>query len=78
MVEFKKYPLEERYFVIDDSPIAKRGRNIDNVSFIYDHNSGGGILGFSIVTLGLFTGEPFYRSVVNCSTKSYDPWEGSL
>ena len=60
MVEFKKYPLEERYFVIDDSPIAKRGRNIENVSFIYDHNCGRSILGFSIVTLGLFTGENFY------------------
>jgi hypothetical protein len=78
MVEFKKYPLEERYFVIDDSPIAKRGRNIENVSFIYDHNCGRSILGFSIVTLGLFTGENFYRSVVNCSTRSYEFWESSL
>ena len=60
MLEFKKYHLEERYFVIDDSPIPKRGRNIENVSFIYDHNLGRSILGFSVVTLGLFTGENFY------------------
>jgi hypothetical protein len=60
MLHFEKYPLDERYFVIDDSPLPKRGRNIENVSFIYDHNCGRSILGFSIVTLGLFTGENFY------------------
>jgi hypothetical protein len=60
MLQFEKYPLEERYFVVDDSPIPKRGRNIENVSFIYDHNQGRSVLGFSIVTLGLFTGENFY------------------
>ena len=60
MLEFKKYPLDERYFVIDDTPIPKRGRSIENVSFIYDHNLGRSVLGFSIVTLGLFTGQNFY------------------
>ncbi len=60
MLEFKKYPLEKRYFIIDDSPMPKRGRNIENVSFIYDHNLGRSVLGFSVVTLGLFTGENFY------------------
>jgi len=57
---FEKYPLKQRYFVIDDSPIPKRGRNIENVSFIYDHSVGRSFLGYCIVTLGLFTGENFY------------------
>ena len=59
-LRFEKYPLKERYFVIDDSPIPKRGRNIENVSFIYDHSVGRTFLGYCIVTLGLFTGENFY------------------
>ena len=59
-LQFEKYPLKERYFVIDDSPMPKRGRNIENVSFIYDHSVGRTFLGYCIVTLGLFTGENFY------------------
>lgn len=57
---FEKYPLKERYFVIDDSPIPKRGRRMENVSFIYDHSVGRTLLGYCIVSLGLFTGENFY------------------
>ena len=59
-LQFEKYPIKERYFVIDDSPIPKRGRNLENVSFIYDHSVGKTFLGYCIVTLGLFTGENFY------------------
>jgi hypothetical protein len=59
-LHFEKYPLKQRYFVIDDSPIPKRGRNLENVSFIYDHSVGRSFLGYCIVTLGLFTGENFY------------------
>ena len=59
-LQFEKCPLNKRYFVIDDSPIHKRGRNIENVSFIYDHSVGKTVLGYCIVTLGLFTGENFY------------------
>jgi hypothetical protein len=59
-LNFEKNSIEDRYFVIDDTPIPKRGRKIDNVSFIHDHNLGRSILGFSIVTLGLFTRRNFY------------------
>ena len=38
-IDFEKIPLRERYFVIDDSPIPKRGRSIENVSLIYDHSA---------------------------------------
>jgi hypothetical protein len=59
-LRFEKHPVQERYFVIDDSPIPKRSHNIENVSFIYDHSVGRTFLGYWIVTLGLFTGENFY------------------
>lgn len=52
--------LKDRYLVIDDTVTAKRGRKIENVSFIHDHNLGRSILGFCIVTLGLFTGKNFF------------------
>lgn len=48
MLNFERYALQERYFVIHDSPMSKRGRNIENVSFIYDHNLGRSVLGFAL------------------------------
>ena len=39
-LKFSQYALDDRYFVIDDTVIAKRGRDIENVSFIRDHNLG--------------------------------------
>ncbi len=59
-LRFETHPLKERCFVIDDTPIHKRGRKLENVSFIYDHSLGRTFLGYCIVTLGLFTGENFY------------------
>ena len=60
LIKFENIPLEERYFVIDDTILAKIGKKIENASFIFDHNLGRSILGFCIVTLGLFTGKGFY------------------
>ena len=59
-IELDKTPQEERYFVIDDTIFAKLGRKIENVSYIFDHNLGRSVLGFCIVTLGLFTAHGFY------------------
>lgn len=59
-LKFGQHALDDRYFVIDDTVITKRGRDIENVSFIHDHNLGRSVLGFCIVTLGLFTGQNFY------------------
>jgi hypothetical protein len=59
-LDFDKYPFKERYFIVDDSTLPKRGQKIENVSFIYDNNQGRSVLGYSIVTLGLFTGRNFY------------------
>lgn len=60
LIKFENIPLKERYFVIDDTILAKIGKKIENASFIFDHNLGRSILGFCIVTLGLFTGKGFY------------------
>jgi len=60
LLQIGQHAVKNRYLVIDDSPIPKRGRKIENVSFIYDHNLGRSVLGFSLVTLGLFTGKNFY------------------
>ena len=57
---FDKVPVQDRYFVLDDSVIAKRGKSMQNVSFVYDHSLGRAVLGYCVVTLGLFTGNGFY------------------
>ena len=60
VLNFEQYALEDRYFVIDDTVLPKRGKKMENVSFIHDHNLGRSVLGFCVVTLGLFTGKNFY------------------
>ena len=59
-LQFDKTRLKELYFIIDDSTLAKRGKHMENVSFIYDHSLGRSILGYCIVTLGVFTGNGYY------------------
>ena len=73
-IELEKIPQNERYFVIDDTILAKLGRKIENVSFIYDHNLGRSVLGFCIVTLGLFTAHGFYPlDFAYCFSKKRHP-----
>lgn len=59
-IELSKDQQQDIYFVIDDTILAKLGRKIENVSFIHDHNLSRSVLGFCIVTLGLFTAHGFY------------------
>jgi len=59
-IELSKDQQQDIYFVIDDTILAKLGRKIENVSFIHDHNLSRSVLGFCIVTLGLFTAQGFY------------------
>ena len=59
-IELAKESQQDIYFVIDDTILAKLGKKIENVSFIYDHNLSRSVLGFCIVTLGLFTAQGFY------------------
>lgn len=59
-IDLDNTPQAERFFVIDDTILAKLGKKIENVSYIFDHNLGRSVLGFCIVTLGLFTAHGFY------------------
>ena len=59
-IELEKIPQKQRYFVIDDTLLPKLGKMMENVSFLWDHNLGRSILGYCIVTLGLFTSQGFY------------------
>ena len=59
-LRFNQKPIEDTYFIIDDTPLPKRGKLMENVSYIYDHSLGRSILGFCIVSLGLFTGSGYY------------------
>jgi hypothetical protein len=59
-IELSKQLQQDIHFVIDDTILAKMGKKIENVSFIYDHHLGRFVLGFCIVTLGLFTAQGFY------------------
>ncbi|MGI6385820.1 MAG: transposase [Desulfomonilia bacterium] len=60
VLKIEETPGEERCFIIDDSILPKRGRDIENVSFVYDHTVGRSVLGYTVVTLGLFTGTGMY------------------
>ena len=53
-------PIEKRCFIIDDSILPKRGRDIENVSFVHDHTVNRSVLGYTVVVLGLFTGKGMY------------------
>lgn len=87
-IKLDSIPLNERYFVIDDTLMAKLGRMMENVSFIHDHNLGHAVLGYCIVTLGLFTAHGFYpldfaycfgnkRHPKSCPEKIGDPRKSS-
>jgi hypothetical protein len=59
-IDLESIPQEERFFIIDDTIMQKMGKKIKNVSYIFDHNLGRSVMGYCIVTLGLFTANGFY------------------
>jgi len=59
-LRFNEEPIEDSYLIIDDTPLPKRGKRMENVSYIYDHSIGRSVLGFCIVSLGFFTGSGYY------------------
>ena len=59
-IELDNIPQEDRCFVVDDTVLAKLGKKMQNVSYIYDHNAGRSVLGYCVVTLGLFIPYGFY------------------
>ena len=50
----------QTFFVIDDTVLPKRGKDMENVSFIYDHSCGRSVLGYCLVKLGLLTQNGYY------------------
>lgn len=59
-LQFDRTVTEDNYFIIDDTTIPKRGKLMENVSYIYDHSIGRSVLGFCIVSLGFFTASGYY------------------
>ncbi len=59
-LHFNQEPIEDNYLIIDDTVLPKRGKRMENVSYIYDHSIGRSILGYCIVSLGLFKASGYY------------------
>jgi hypothetical protein len=51
---------QDNCLIIDSSVLAKRGKNMEHVSFVYDHSQGKTVNGYELVTLGLITPTNFY------------------
>lgn len=47
-------------FILDTSALPKRGKRLENLSFVYDHAQGKTVKGYEILTLGLLTPRNFY------------------
>ena len=47
-------------FILDTSALPKRGKRLENLSFVYDHSQGKTVKGYEILTLGLLTPRNFY------------------
>ena len=52
--------VKENYFIIDTSVLAKRGKKMEHVSFVYDHSQKRTVNGYELVSLGLLTPTNFY------------------
>lgn len=59
-IKLNRVPLKERYFILDDTVFHKRGKKMENVSYVRDHARGKSILGFCVVALALFNGKSVY------------------
>jgi hypothetical protein len=47
-------------FILDTTTLPKRGKRLENLSFVYDHSQGKTVKGYEILTLGLLTPRNFY------------------
>ena len=50
----------ENCLILDTSTLPKRGKHLENLSFVYDHSQGKTVKGYEILTLGLLTPDNFY------------------
>jgi hypothetical protein len=51
---------DENCFIIDTSVLAKRGKRMEHVSYVYDHTERKSVNGYEIVAFGLITPTNFY------------------
>jgi hypothetical protein len=66
-------PLKEKVLIADDSISAKTGKNIELVSYHFDHKIGRSILGNCYLQLGYHNGINFYPVDVSLITSSHRP-----
>lgn len=52
-------PIDELFYVLDDTITEVSGKLVEEASYIYDHVSGKSVLGFQKLVLGLFNGAQF-------------------
>ena len=50
----------ENCLILDTSVLPKRGKKLENLTFVYDHSQGKTVKGYEILTLGLLTPDNFY------------------
>ena len=51
---------QENCLILDSSALPKRGKRLENLSFVYDHSQRKTVKGYEILTLGLLTPRNFY------------------
>ncbi len=59
-IKLKSTPVKDRYFILDDTIFQKRGKKMENISFVRDHCVGRTVLGYHIATLALFNEKSVY------------------
>jgi len=52
-------PIDELFYVLDDTITEVSGKLVEGASYLYDHVSGKSVLGFQKLVLGLFNGAQF-------------------
>ena len=51
---------QDNCLILDTTTLPKRGKCMENLSFVYDHTQGKTVIGYEVLTLGLLTPRNFY------------------
>jgi len=52
--------IRKNCLILDTTTLPKRGKRLENLSFVYDHSQGKAVKGYEVLTLGLLTPRNFY------------------